>query len=132
MAGLLQILESLRVKCHLYTDNTHFVVTFGSVDEMSARSKIVEIFAAIKAFMFENCLKLNASKTVFIPFSRYQTEFEPLQLDSEVPIPATYASRNLGAIFDSKLSFSPQISNVRKFAFFHLKRIQIVKYIGIL
>ena len=75
MAGLPRILESLGAKCHLHADNTQFVVTFDMGDEMSARSKIVEIFAAIKAFMFENCLKLNASKTVFIPFSRHQTKF---------------------------------------------------------
>ena len=71
MAGLARILESLGVKCHLYADDTQFVVTFDKGDEMSARSKIVEIFAAIKAFMFENCLKLNASKTVFIPFTKF-------------------------------------------------------------
>ena len=59
MAGLARILESLGVKCHLYADDTQFVVTFDKGDEMLARSKIVEIYAAIKAFMFQNCLKLN-------------------------------------------------------------------------
>ena len=72
MAGLPWIFESLGVKCHLFADDTQFVVTFEKGDEMSARSKVVEIFATIKAFMFENCLNLNASKTVFIPFSRNQ------------------------------------------------------------
>ena len=72
MAGLPWIFESLGVKCHLFADDTQFVETFEKGDEMSARSKVVEIFATIKAFMFENCLNLNASKTVFIPFSRNQ------------------------------------------------------------
>ena len=51
VAGLPRILESMGVKCHIYANNTQFVVTFDKEDEMSARSKIVEIFAAIKAFM---------------------------------------------------------------------------------
>ena len=40
---------------------------------------------------------------------------------------ATYATRNLGVIFDSKLSFRSHISHVRKSAFSYLKRIQTVK-----
>ena len=80
-----------------------------------------------KAFMFDNCLKLNASKTVFIPFYRYQAEFEPLQLDSEVSIPASYSTRNLGLIFDSKLSLKSHRTSVRKSAIYIRKRIQSVK-----
>ena len=53
MAGLPRILESMGVKCHLYADDTQFFVTFEKGYDMSARSKIVDIFAAIKAFMFE-------------------------------------------------------------------------------
>ena len=47
MAGLPWIFESLGVKCHLFADDTQFVVTFEKGDEMSARSKVVEIFATI-------------------------------------------------------------------------------------
>ena len=60
-------------------------------------------------------------------FSRDLTEFGPLQLDSEVSIPATYATRNLGVIFDSKLSFRSHVSNVGKPTVHQLKKIQSVK-----
>ena len=40
---------------------------------------------------------------------------------------ATYATRNLGVAFDSKLSFRSHISHVRTPAFYHWKRIQTVK-----
>ena len=85
------------------------------------------MFSAIKAFLSENCLKLNTSKTEFVPFSRYQAEFEPLRLDSEVLIPASFSTKNLGVIFDSKLFLKSHISSVRKSAFYHLTRIQSVK-----
>ena len=67
MAGLPWIFESLGVKCHLFADDTQFVVTFEKGDEMSARSKVVEIFATgfhvRKLFEFE-CIE-NCIHTVF-------------------------------------------------------------------
>ena len=82
---------------------------------------------AIKRFMAQNFLKLNADKTVFIPFSRSNSEFLPLQLDSNVSVCPSYSTRNLGVILDSKLSFKKHISELRRSSFFHLKRIKSVK-----
>ena len=62
----------------------------------------MEAFNAIKRFISNNFLELNADKTVFIPFSRTIPEFLPLQLESSVSVPPSYISRNLGVIFDSR------------------------------
>ena len=42
MAGLRLILESFDVQCHLYADDTQFLVTFDNEDESSARLKVME------------------------------------------------------------------------------------------
>ena len=127
MAGLPPILESFDVQCHLYADDTQFLVTFDNEDESSARLKVMEAFNAVKRFMSNNFLKSNADKTVFIPFSRTIPDFLPLQLDSSVSVLPSYNSRNLGVIFDSKLSFKQHISELRQSSFFHLRRIKSVK-----
>ena len=69
------------VQCHLYADDTQFLITFGRDQESSARDKVLMALEAIKKFMAQNFLKLNADKTLFIPFSRSTSEFLPLQLD---------------------------------------------------
>ena len=127
MAGLPPILESFDVQCHLYADDTQFLVTFDKEDESSARLKVMEAFNAIKRFMSDNFLKLNADKMVFIPFSRTISEFRPLQLDLSVSVLPSYNSRNLGVVFDSRLSFKQHTSELRQSSFFHLGRIKSVK-----
>ena len=127
MARLPSILESMGVQCHLYADDTQFLITFDRDEESSARDKVLMAFEEIKRFMAQNFLKLNADKTVFIPFSRSNSEFLPLQLDSNVSVCPSYSTRNLGVILDSKLSFKKHISELRRSSFFHLKRIKSVK-----
>ena len=72
------------VQCHLYADDTQFLITFDRDEESSAHGRVLMAFEAIKKFMAHNFPKLNADKTVFIPFSRSTCEFLPLQLDSNV------------------------------------------------
>ena len=48
MAGLPPILKSSDVQCHLYADDTQFLVTFEKEDESSARLTVMETFNAIK------------------------------------------------------------------------------------
>ena len=89
MARLLSILESICVQCHLYVDDTQFLITFDRYQESSARDKVLMAFEAIKKF-------------------RSTSDFHPLQLDSNVSVCPSYSTHNLGVILDSKLSFKKQ------------------------
>ena len=73
-------------------------------------------------------LCINPKKTVFLPISRqkeYNT-FLPVHLD-DVTIDPSECTRNLGFIFDSKLSHKFQVASLRKQCFYHLKRIRNIR-----
>ena len=96
MASLPKLLNSIGIKSHMYADDTQFWVSFGDNDELNneatARRRIVQAFSIISNFMKSSHLKLNPSKTQFIPFSRKTnpSSFSPLQLDDQVYVsPAT-------------------------------------------
>jgi hypothetical protein len=131
MAELPSIIKSMGVECHVYADDTQFWLSFDPRDpiaEANVRAKISEVFAAISVFMLTNRLKLNPSKTVFIPFSRKSTTFKPLVLSNDISIDAVYSTRNLGVILDSQLTFKNHISMIRGQCFYHLKRLHHIKY----
>ena len=124
MSPLAHLLEDMGVLCHIYADDTQFLVTFDKEEESAARIKISEIFGAISKFMISNSLKLNADKTVFMPFTRSDVVFDPLVLDSDTLIQPSVSTRNLGVVFDRNLAFKEHVSELRRSCFFHLKRIK--------
>ena len=99
-------------------NSTQFLVTFDKEEESAARRKILEIFGAISKFMISNSLKLNADKTVFMPFSRSDITFDPLALDSDTLIQPSVSTRNLGVVFDRNLAFKEHVSELRRSCFF--------------
>ena len=117
------------IGCHSYADDTQFWVSFSENDnsinnEAVARKRITRAFSAISSFMQDNHLKLNPSKTQFIPFSRKNSpsSFAALQLDDGVCIEPSDEVRNLGVVMDYKLSFHSHANSIRKSCFFQLKR----------
>ena len=105
MASLPKLLSSIGIKSHMYVEDTQFWVSVGDNDELNneatARRRIVQAFSIISNFMKSSHLKLNPSKTQFIPFSRKTnpSSFSPLLLDDQVYVsPATEVS-NLGVLW---------------------------------
>jgi hypothetical protein len=127
MRSLPGLLDAIGVKSHVYADDTQFWVSFNKDEEVWARAKIAEAFNVISEFMLDNSLKLNANKTMFIPFTRSKQEFRPLELDDTTVIAPQYEVRNLGVIFDSQLTFNSHVSSIRKTAFHSLRRIRHIR-----
>ena len=79
--------------------------------------------------MSSHSLKLNPTKTVFLPISRHASfsSFQPLYLSDNCLLPSVENTRNLGVYFDSSFNFGKQISEARKLAMFHLKRLNDIR-----
>jgi hypothetical protein len=131
MSQLATILDSIHgVGFHMYADDTQFWVSFDAKNpaaEISARKTISEVFAVIKTFMQSHSLKLNGNKTVFMPFSRVASSFQPVSLESGLDILPSSSCRNLGVVLDTKLSLGKYITELRQSCFYHLKRLASVK-----
>jgi hypothetical protein len=124
MTKLADALEELKLHYHIYADDTQLWFPFAPSDEPAIREKILSVFSMIETFMFEHHLQLNPQKTVFLPISRKQKDFEPLQLNAECTIYPTSQARNLGITFDSQLSFNAQISSLRRNCFNNIRNIR--------
>ena len=83
--------------------------------------------------MSANKLKLNTSKTeLLVLHSKFrQMSLQPSITVKSDTIRPSIKARNIGVTFDSTLTMSPQINQVVKGAFYHLRNIaKIRKYIG--
>jgi hypothetical protein len=117
---------------HLYADDTQFWVSFdhkNSIAEVKARETLADVFSEVERWMGQHSLKLNPSKTVFLPISRHisYSDFEPLALSSVLSIPPSHQARSLGVLFDSEFSFKQHINEVRSISFFHLRRLNNIR-----
>jgi hypothetical protein len=129
---LMKIFAKHEISYHLYADDTQFWVSFDHKNpdsELAARTALSCVFQEVEKWMANHSLKLNPSKTVFLPISRHKkyTEFLPLALNSLCSIPASQQARNLGVWFDSEFSFKHQIDEVRRVSFFHLRRLRNIR-----
>ena len=98
------------VNAHFYADDTQFWVSFNHKDakaEAEARFKINQVFGEISRWMTSHHLKLNASKTVFLPISRHLSFDTIPSLDLQgVSIKPSRTARNLGFIYDFRFSWN--------------------------
>ena len=124
MTKLADVLLAHDVSFHVYADDTQlwFPVTHPK-EEANVRSNIKSIFSIIDNFMHEHHLKLNASKTIFLPLSRKRKQFDPLELESGCEILPSTKARNLGVTFDGQMSFDPHINELRKSCFHHIRNV---------
>ena len=130
-APLHDIFSARGIKAHFYADDTQFWVSFDQRDpanEASARELISSVFCEVRDWMLEHQLMINPSKTVFLPVSRKLNfnDIQPLCLDGTI-IPPSKSARNLGIIFDHRLSFEKQVSDLRRICFFHLRRLNHIR-----
>uniref|UniRef100_A0A1A7ZJD1 Reverse transcriptase domain-containing protein n=1 Tax=Nothobranchius furzeri TaxID=105023 RepID=A0A1A7ZJD1_NOTFU len=110
---------------HCYTDDTQLYISSKSINP-AILPTISGCLSDIKHWMDTNFVKLNCSKTELLitgPKSllpSVQNIF--VQTDSLTVTPSSTV-RNLGATFDSSLSFKSHINNIHRVSFFHLGNI---------
>lgn len=93
------------------------------------KRQFVITVAAIDSFMFENCLKINTSRTAFLPISRKTQRNLTIQADTGFVTLSPYQLPiNLGINVDGKLSFDRCLSWHRKCGSQRLRNIQQPRY----
>ena len=105
---------------HFYADDSQLYIAFKPKDLMSRDAAITKIEACaqdIRAWMSNNFLKLNESKTEFIIITSKRTSIDAFSIhigDNVINPTADDADppRNLGVNFDSKLSFEFHVKKV--------------------
>ena len=128
---LLDIFIKHGVAVHFYADDTQFWVPFNPKDDASeaaARLTVLSVFNDIQDWMSSNHLKLNASKTMFLPVCRFRpwSDYDSINL-GHTSIAPSKKVRNLGVIFNSTLTMDDQVNSVVKASFFHLRRLNSIR-----
>ena len=113
---------------HLYADDTQLYITFetSSSDEMElAKFRLESCVSDIDSWMTRNKLKLNTDKTEIAVLSAAHRPRPPI--DSlkccDHNISSSSSVRDIGVIFDDKMSLENQITSICKSCFFHIKNI---------
>ena len=118
---------------HIYFDYIQIIIKI-PVNSLNSNLELLECASEIINWLNRN---VNTSKTELLNVSRIYTNFPPVIIDGRV-IHLSASVRNLGVIFDSRLStlstlstlsFDAHISSISKYVNFHLRRIRhIIKY----
>ena len=113
---------------HCYSDDTHIYVTAEKdVSIESALARIETCIIDVAAWMARNDLTLNAEKSQAITFhpSKHRVNKQP-QVCVEIAghrIALSTSVRNLGVVFDSRLSMGEQVAQTAKSCYYQLRNI---------
>ena len=135
IAPIGDLLRSLDIDFHLYTDDTQLYVTFksnNSDDLIAAKLKIEECVCQLDEWLTMNKLNLNSDKTEILMFSarhRPGPSLTSIYVCDDV-IDLSTKAKNIGVIIDSNVAMEPQVSSICKSGFYYLRKIsKIRKYL---
>ena len=130
---LSNIIANHSVNHQLFADDTQHQKSAPLSEVINLTKELNACTDDIKARMMENQLKLNDDKTeaLLFPFSSsLKPSIVPLPDSITLGshnIPFSDSARNLGFIFDSKLSMKKHIIKICQTAYFELKRISLIR-----
>jgi len=131
-ANITSIAHRHGITIHLYADDTQLYIKLSTTDSISATSTLTNCVCEIQQWSASMRLKLNTMKTELIWFDRrLSTDNELaslfLNIQASSPTVPSKVVRNLGVLFDEKLTMINHISSVTRACYFHLRRIRQVK-----
>ena len=117
---------------HFYADDTQLYVTFetSSLNDMElSKCRLEAGVQEIDTWMLLNRLKLNKDKTELLVISSVHRDRPPLShIDVvEERVLASPKASNIGVLFDESLSMVPQVTAICKSAFYHLRKISLIR-----
>ena len=127
------ILSRHGVPFHMYADDTQLYISLNSDNLHISIQKLEDCIVETRLWLRKNFLKLNDEKTEFIIFGNGQNvkQFEQIQIkvgNHNVPISKTV--RNLGIIYDQRLTMESHISSISRTCSMYLYNIgRVRKYL---
>ena len=98
---------------HIFADNIQ-LFTFSHINSHNTiDSELIECDNCIVLWLLSNKLLNNSSKTTVFNISTSNTSFPNFTLNNII-ISSSHSSKNLGLVFDDKLSFKNHISSITK------------------
>eukprot|EP00116_Pleurobrachia_bachei_P005362 sb/3465624/ len=111
------------VKIHLYADDSQLYISFSNNNWAQCESQLQNCFTEVEKWMASSYLKLNPSKTELL-FISSRTDKSPnpvgyndtltLSQSSKADITPSQQAKNLGVIFDERLTLKAHVSKVVK------------------
>ena len=111
---------------HIFADDIQLFTFFPINYHNTINSELIECANSIRLWLLSNKLLINSSKTTVLNISTSETSFINFTLNNMIISPS-HSSKNLGLVFDDKLSFKNHISSITKSSNFHLFRIKKIR-----
>ena len=116
---------------HLYADDTQLYFAFKPIpsEQQASLACIKACLGKIDSWMVQNKLKLNQDKTEFLVLNTQQRpqpviDYIKVKTDRVEP---SFSARNIGAIFDQKISLEKHVAYIYKSSFYYLRNITKIR-----
>ena len=113
-----------------YADDTQLYVHYDRNCDISMREAITKLeycITEIGQWMAHNCLKLNQDKTEWLIFNGSAISKNVTLTVGEHTIEQSAHIRSLGVKLDPEITIEPQIADVCKSAYYHLRSINKIR-----
>ena len=126
-APLFEVSRAYDVSTHMYADDTQLYLSFRPCELHQNVPKLNQCLEAIRAWMIDNHLKLNESKTEFLIIGNKAVlkkldGIPQINIGSETIIPNASA-KNIGVVFDSNMSMAEHVRSVTRACYHQLHKI---------
>ena len=124
------IFAGTTIRFHFYADDTQLYISFSSSDQTSSLTLLSTTLDAVYSWLVSNRLSVNPSKTEYLLIGnplQCKKIISPSIAFCSTNIFPTDSARNLGVIFDDRLSFTKQISAICKSSFFQIRQLRQIR-----